>query len=134
MAETIKQQFDLFLAEKGLTPLTELHRTNELSTEQQDRLKLYEEFQRAILNGFTVKKLQDAGCWEKQDAKKTALGGIPIHPLYQLDRWKRGRTDFMIGNGYEGSWSRQNPLVWKALRPSLKMASLLISKSHLWGW
>lgn len=134
MAETIKQQFDLFLKEKGLTPLPEPETINNLSTEQQDRLKLYEEFQRAILNGFTVRELKDAGCWDKTDAKKSALSGVPIHPLYQLERWKRGRSNFMIGDGYEGSWSGQNALLWKALRPSLKVASLLISKSHLWTW
>jgi hypothetical protein len=132
MAASIKQKFELFLEKKGLTPLPEPDFKGELSTQQQERLKLYQKFQRTVLKYFTVRELQETGCWDKADAKVCNLSGVQIHPLYQQLRWGVGKSD--IGNGYTGTWSGQNPLVWEALEPSLKLASLFINHSHIWRW
>jgi hypothetical protein len=96
------------------------------------------------LGGFTVKELEQIGCWDKPNVKASNLHTeVPIHELFREDRWastnnplyKPYHTRILpIGGGYEGNWEFSNGIVRKALDPSIRLASKVISHIHTWPW
>jgi len=63
MAATIEQQFEAFRVKGGLSALEPPKLGEALTTQQQERLRVCEKFQRNILHGFTVAELRDIGCF-----------------------------------------------------------------------
>jgi hypothetical protein len=95
-----------------------------------------EAYQRDRLGGFIINELQDAGCWDKSDAKGNNLEGA-IHPLFEKRRWMNRLPDdrrLEIGKGVDGRWEMGNERVWEVMVPVLRLASRLISNVWLWPW
>ncbi|KAL2074475.1 hypothetical protein VTL71DRAFT_8253 [Oculimacula yallundae] len=63
---------------------------------------------------------------------------IEIHPLYQRAKWgkplQKHLAKYPIGGGKAGYWEADNPIVWDAILPAVRMASLFLSSSHFWPW
>lgn len=88
------------------------------------------------LSGVTIAQLEDIGCWGHKDALPSDLN-CPIHPMHRKDRWrnierifgpegnKKFITEIDIGDGIEGEWTVDNPVVWNALEPCLRLATLI---------
>jgi hypothetical protein len=101
---------------------------------QETMMRLFENFQKCMLRGFTAFQLKMIGCWEKSNAKPTDLTGYhSIHPIYQRSRWS-DKDAPPIGNGQSGVYACKNTVVWEALGPSLILASLLLHRIDLWAW
>lgn len=84
------------------------------------------------MHGFTSWELMDAGALNKQDADPTGLAGIAIDKFFARKRWLKGEID--IGEGFEGKFEGGNDVVWEALLPSLRLASVIIWNMKYWPW
>ncbi|KAH7360492.1 hypothetical protein BKA65DRAFT_473640 [Rhexocercosporidium sp. MPI-PUGE-AT-0058] len=55
-----------------------------------------------------------------------------------LSKWdkplRRHLAKYPLGGGRPGYWEGSNPIVWNAILPALRMASLFLSNSHFWPW
>ncbi|PBP19973.1 hypothetical protein BUE80_DR009195 [Diplocarpon rosae] len=106
--------------------------------------------QRALLHyqtrrfwGFSAAELQALGVVAGLDtgASRSTLDAVAkTHMLYQRTQWET--LDEMgahvgpvpIRGGIEGFWVADNPVVWKALQPSILLASMLITKAAVYPW
>jgi hypothetical protein len=104
----------------GLTPTDPLDPTVSLSPKSAQRKKL---------QGFITRELQDAGCLEDSGVAPCDLT-VPVLPLLQRKNWLE--SSIPIGDGYVGNWAGAHDDVWRILKPCLRIATLLISKSALW--
>ena len=82
--------------------------------------------------GFTSWELMDSGCLFMEDVETDRLADIKIHPFFRRSRWKD--SDIKIGEGFKGTFSASNEIVWQALLPSIRLASSVWSSSGLWLW
>ncbi|XMA08177.1 hypothetical protein WAI453_000968 [Rhynchosporium graminicola] len=59
-----------------------------------------------------------------------------IRPLYQKERWKRGlqnhNAKYPITGDMPGYSEADNPVVWNAIFPALRMASRFLDSAHFW--
>jgi hypothetical protein len=96
----------------GLTPTEAIDPSLPLSPKSA-KTKLYENYQRGILQGFTTRELEDAGCLEHPTAQPCDLK-CPLHPLLQRKNWLD--SDDPIGDGYSGNWGGGQDEVWRVLK------------------
>lgn len=90
--------------------------------------------QRRWLSDFTINQLEAMGCWNKPDEKLNDLS-CPIHPFFEKSKWRRiKRTDDSEAGEKEEDLDVDNPLVWEALKPVLRVATMLLENQHLWPW
>jgi hypothetical protein len=88
-----------------------------------DNYRIREAYQRNIFRTFTAQELEESGCLSKADAEPSDLLN-PIHKIMQKDKWVTGPDS--IGGGIIGKWNGKNPVVWKALKPILRLATRLL--------
>ncbi|CAG8957833.1 hypothetical protein HYFRA_00000173 [Hymenoscyphus fraxineus] len=86
--------------------------------------------QRRIFGGFTLRQLEDLGCWDKPDAKLNDLT-CPISPVFQRSKW---RSTIPSGDPEQQIIDIDDEFVWEALVPCLRMASTFLEHQHLWPW
>lgn len=107
------------------------------------------------VKGFTARDLQKMEALAPLVAldEDLAIEGVPIHPMYAKPRWASDGTSFLHlpkmpltepGKGYwevrtcavKGEnklnvWIQaSNPLVWEAMLPALRIASLILTHAH----
>lgn len=84
------------------------------------------------LHGFTIAELEDVGCWGHKNALPTDLS-CPIHRFYEKTRWRDNEkeVEIDIGDGVPGKWSIENPVVWNALVPCLRLATQILCNMKL---
>ncbi|RDW62041.1 hypothetical protein BP6252_11474 [Coleophoma cylindrospora] len=136
----------------GLTPVA-LPAANATNAEK-NRVRELEAYQRRRFQGFVTSELERIEAFAPlSNASVTAQdefwwSTVPIHPIFQKKNWvERGlahQSRFPIGverygpgTGDEhddGFFDVNNPKVWKALEPCLKLASLLLENAHSWPW
>ncbi|CAG8978843.1 hypothetical protein HYALB_00008498 [Hymenoscyphus albidus] len=63
------------------------------------------------------------GAFGNLNAKPTDLTN-PINPFFRKSQWKRQLPPICIGNGIEEYWDVDNPRVWNALEPVLRLDGL----------
>ncbi|PVH83046.1 hypothetical protein DL98DRAFT_617408 [Cadophora sp. DSE1049] len=106
------------------------------SWEQRHKVRLHEAYQRSKLSGFSIRNLNDLGCWYKADAKRSDLnspaGITQLHRLLQRDLWLPGRIP--IGDGYSGMLGADNDVIWNILMPSLLLATLMLENAYMVVW
>ena len=117
-------------------PIEQWHRGQKLTEEQEAEKKLHDEYIKSKLWGFTINHLQDAGSRDDPNAMPSDLHRLGcIHPIYGYEMWETGQTCEDIGHGIPGKWDvRGNEIVREALKPSLYLASLLVTHSATWTW
>lgn len=77
-------------------------------------------------------ELVDSGCWMDPEATPCSLDEVQIHPMYQQAQWLDGNIP--LGKGMPGLWEDRNPVVWKAIEPSLKLATLFLQAAQKSPW
>lgn len=96
------------------------------------RAYLHERIQRERLFGFATWELIDGGSWINDDLKPCSLDEVQIHALYEQTQWLDGNIP--LGRVGPGVWEAKNPVVWNAIVPSLRLASLLLQLSSTSTW
>ncbi|KAH9219453.1 hypothetical protein DL95DRAFT_457524 [Leptodontidium sp. 2 PMI_412] len=98
------------------------------------RFQLHQAYQRSQLFGFTIRELDDLGCWSQSEAKKSDLpdGKTIPPPFLSQGSWQLGKIP--IEHGSLGMWDVNNPIVWNALMPSLLLVSQWILSAHMETW
>jgi hypothetical protein len=114
----------------GVNPIPPPDPNAPLSKEDLHRKRLHEAYQRHRLD-FTIRELEEVGCWDKPDARPSSLRN-PVHPIFQQHLWAIGNVP--LGNGYPGNLEMSNPLVWIAMLPSLRLATLLLRRATVLPW
>ena len=98
--------------------------------------------------GFTLTEFVELGALntsKRETFQPNNLKGI--HPVFAQDKWEKDvpaqftmkRKLYPLGKDRknrlrDGYWTGHNPLVWKALEPSLKLASKFVENAHLFPW
>ena len=123
----------------GLTPLSPYNpftRLNQTATELREDLEAY---QRSVFLGFTSRELFDLDVITSRQLREISINA-PIHPIFGKDRWESSvRKDYsrqslytlpgkLVGSAQDAVWVAQNPVVWKTLEPSLRLASVMIGE------
>lgn len=98
--------------------------------------KAEESHQRWKFRGFTSLELEDLGAlptMSDENFKKPTLDN-PIHPIFERKKWKEKDPWQPLGNGRPGNWVASNDLVWEAMQPSLRLATLFLTNFHIFPW
>ncbi|CAG8980750.1 hypothetical protein HYALB_00013070 [Hymenoscyphus albidus] len=91
------------------------------------------EYQKTHLKGFSISMLDDLGAWRIYGPMKNNLT-CPIHRLYRKENWYQEKPFQIIPvNDYFGDWNVDNPLVWKAIEPVLRLATRLLVSAQFSG-
>jgi hypothetical protein len=129
----------------GLTPLSPYNpftRLNQTATEVCEDI---ENYQRSALNGFTSRELFDLDVITSRQLREFSIHA-PIHPIFGKDRWESSvRPDYtrqslytlpgkLVGSTQDTVWVAHHPMVWRALEPSLRLASVMIENLHNHPW
>jgi hypothetical protein len=99
-------------------------------------------------DGFTLKELVHLGAFPDSAHSKGQQNNLgSIHPIFAQDNWEEDILVQFAGkrkldplgkdhnNGLrDGYWTAHNPLVWKVLEPSLKLASKFVENAHIFPW
>jgi hypothetical protein len=99
-------------------------------------------------DGFTLKELAHLGAFPDNVYSKAQLNSLEsIHSIFAQDNWEEDippqfagkRKLDPVGKDHnnrlrDGYWTAHNPLVWKALEPSLKLASKFVENAHIFPW
>lgn len=99
------------------------------------RAQNHEKIQRRKLNSFATWELENSGCWLQADATPSDLIYCPeigIQPCFSRENWIPGNIPLDLP--FEGVWSGQNDMVWNALGPSIRLATLIINGSFMLPW
>jgi len=129
---------DFYPPEAGKSGLTPIDPPLDLSTlplNEQEHWDEIERMQRFDMAGFTSWELVDIGCLRTNkydEPDPDGLAEINIHPFFRRSRWID--SDIPIGEGFEGTFSASNDILWKALLPGLKFATLAFKSSGLLLW
>ncbi|ESZ96997.1 hypothetical protein SBOR_2613 [Sclerotinia borealis F-4128] len=126
----------------GLTPVSS--KPNATSTE-----KLFVDdvrwMQRQSSQNFTAAELESLDAlaplykvYEVEDVVSDSVD-IAIHPVMRRVKWNPPRpkhlAEFPMGEERDGYWNAYtNDVVWEALLPSIRIASLYLSNADLWPW
>jgi hypothetical protein len=75
-------------------------------------------------------------CLTKSEIKPNDLPNT-IHPLFEQKRWKH--SDYLLStpitqSGLSGNLTAKNPLIWKALQPSLRLTTRVVDSAEMWPW
>jgi hypothetical protein len=116
----------------GLTPVDPPLDLSTLAPSEQLDWDLIEQSQRYEMAGFTSWEVMDCGSLIKEDVETDGLAEIKIHPVFCRSRWMD--TDIEIGEGLEGTWSASNEIVWQALLPVIRLATLAWMNIGMWPW
>jgi hypothetical protein len=129
----------------GLTPLSPDNpytRLNQTATEVREDLEAY---QRSVFLGFTSRELFDLDIITSRQLREISINA-PIHPIFGKYRWESSvRKDYtrqslytlpgkLVGNAQDSVWVAQNPVVWRVLEPSLRLASVMIENLPKTSW
>lgn len=129
----------------GLTPLSPYNpftRLNQTATEVRENLEAY---QRSVFLGFTSRGLFDLDVITSKQLREISIDA-PIHPVFGKDRWESSvRKDYtrqslytlpgkLVGSAQDAVWVAQNPVVWRTLEPSLRLASVMIENLPKTPW
>lgn len=118
-----KQAFFHNTGKSGITPIPRPDYSN-LTPKTFNHLWRYEHSQRDNLSSFGSWEVVNSGSWIDNSLRTPDLDAVEIHPLYQQAQWIKGNLP--IGAPFDGNWEANNPVVWKALLPCLKIATLLL--------
>jgi hypothetical protein len=116
--------------ESGVTPLSPPPNLTDLSEKVRKKWNKYAEYHRKDMNNYTSWELKDVGALVKGDVETDGLAFYNVHELFRKERWGRAKNDIEIGEGFKGKWNGANPLVWEAMLPSIKLASLIWINTH----
>ena len=116
----------------GLTPIDPVNPNVAVKPESQKERQLHEAYQRKYLRQFTSRELQDADSLEIENLALGGLGQVPLHPVFQRNKWSEEDED--IGDGIDGKWGGQNDKVWEVLQPCLRLATRLLENSQVGLW
>ncbi|KAE9382196.1 hypothetical protein N431DRAFT_458734 [Stipitochalara longipes BDJ] len=129
---TIPEETSIALCHGSRNPIPIPDPNRPFTTEELHRIKLHEIYQRTVLRGFTIQELELCGAWTKNDAIPSDLK-TPIHPEYERKVWFAGTE--VIEGGISGTWDvTKNEELWIALKPSLRLATLMITQAGLLPW
>ncbi|EDN96129.1 predicted protein [Sclerotinia sclerotiorum 1980 UF-70] len=75
----------------------------------------------------------------KDETVLNVSADIAIHPVMQRKKWNfplpKQAAEFPLGKQLDGYWNAYtNDIVWEALLPSLRIASLYFSNIDMWPW
>lgn len=130
----------------GLTPLVPIHPF--LTTSERDLHQYIELYQRYTLSGFTTQLLRQLDCISERSLGTQCLYGTLL-PLFERDKWEDGplscytggRTLYTIDprlldprESPNIPWTAHEPKIWNVLRPSLVLASMIITKLPELPW
>ncbi|PMD29370.1 hypothetical protein L207DRAFT_616178 [Hyaloscypha variabilis F] len=123
----------------GLTPVFKQKFSSKEDFKIYDNLVTY---QRVRFRGFTAAELhalESLAPFSTIRDDKTAVKKLcPIHEAFRKPKWKvplpKHQARFPIGNGNPGYWDVNDPKVWAAIEPGVRLASKLLSDSWRWGW
>ncbi|EKD18320.1 hypothetical protein MBM_03313 [Drepanopeziza brunnea f. sp. 'multigermtubi' MB_m1] len=129
----------------GLTPIASkfpsIGFSSPLPPEAADNAR-YEEYQRRLLHGFTTRELSSMDVITTRPLKRsTLLNGI--HPIFAKSRWEKTPSPeherlnlYALPDwpGLSGDWIADNEIVWKAIYPSLQIATRVLASVHLLAW
>ncbi|CZR68826.1 uncharacterized protein PAC_18726 [Phialocephala subalpina] len=117
----------------GIDPIPQPTPGQEESIEYKNIVKLHETYQRMKLKGFTISKLQEAGCFGGDHLLPINLPA-QIHPFWSLERWRPSLAED-ISHGYSGKWDvKGNKMVNDAVLPVLYLATMILSRVVTWSW
>lgn len=101
------------------------------------------------LHGFTVNELIDLGAFPASDNEKNAQANNlenDVHPAFSFDKWETDvpthftrKHTFALspdwsGQPRPGNYTARNLIVWRALLPSLRLASKFLENAHIFPW
>lgn len=123
-----KHEYFKNTGKSGISPISPPNPFFPQSPRKLRRARLEERIQRKRLTDFASWELKDSGSWSTDEAALSDLAAsVPLHHLYRRDMWLRGNVP--IGNGYEGVWDAHEQVVWDAILPALRLASLLLNRA-----
>lgn len=119
----------------GLTPLFSVF-PSQLPPKEVYREQI-EEYQKGILNKFTSRELEDLEAFTNRDTLPFNLVNS-IMPALRRDRWEETPDPHSIQRTYSypcrvggGNFQRSNDRVWKAMVPSLMIASRFLMSDQI---
>ncbi|KAF7864032.1 hypothetical protein EAF04_006997 [Stromatinia cepivora] len=133
---------DAIPLKSGLTPVTlKPHATDSEKTFADDVRYVH----RRLYSNFTAAELERIeavaplySIYEDETAVNPSVD-IAIHPVMQRKKWNyplpKQAAEFPLGKDLDGYWNAYtNDIVWEALLPSLRIASLYFSHMDMWPW
>jgi hypothetical protein len=122
----------------GYTPLDYLFPAM-ITSEDAQRIKTVEEFQRMKFLGFTTRELNQLDAISSRVLKPLSLES-GIIPLLWKDRWEKTpptaftrKELYPLSNG-KGLWIMDNPEVERVMGPVLRLASRILMSTHILAW
>jgi hypothetical protein len=90
-------------------------------------------YQRTLLNGFTIQEVDVCGVRSTGDAKPSDLA-LPFHPIYDRKAWFVGKT-VKLDPFYTQIWDvTKEEELWNLSKPSLRLATLMLTTAGLSPW
>ncbi|KAL2061555.1 hypothetical protein VTL71DRAFT_6932 [Oculimacula yallundae] len=109
--------------------------------------KRLEDYQRIRFFGFTAAELQASESLAPYHAPTdrkllndpTSIKSLgPINPVLAKSQWQeqipKHQALFPLGNGRSGFWHVNTPIVWEALEPAIRLATMFIIGGTAWSW
>ncbi|KAJ8066105.1 hypothetical protein OCU04_005196 [Sclerotinia nivalis] len=101
--------------------------------------------QRRLYSSFTAAELERIEAVApfyntyEDETMVNPIADIAIHPVMQKKKWNyplpKQAAEFSLGKDLDGYWNAYtNDIVWEALLPSLRIASLYFSHMGMWPW
>ncbi|KAI9648058.1 hypothetical protein NHQ30_002686 [Ciborinia camelliae] len=101
--------------------------------------------QSILLADFTTAELQSfdalAPLYKESEGEgmDDTSADIAIHPAIRREKWNaplpKHLAEFPLGEDRDGYWNAYtNDLVWEAMLPAIRIASLYLSNADLWPW
>jgi hypothetical protein len=96
-------------------------------------IHLYQSISTTLLNGFTIQEVDVCGAWSTGDAKPSDLA-LPFHPIYDRKAWFVGKT-VKLDPFYTQIWDvTKEEELWNLSKPSLRLATLMLTTAGLSPW
>jgi len=120
--------------QSGITPISPPPNLTDLSEKDRKTWNKYAEYQRKEMSNYTSWELKDVGALVEGNFETDGLAFCRVHEFFRKERWGKAKNDTKIGEGFKGKWNAANPVVWEAMLPSIKLASLIwVNADHfLW--
>ncbi|CAD6442137.1 8010588e-ef91-4fb5-adf5-f8a3efb3b9b0 [Sclerotinia trifoliorum] len=133
---------DAIPLKSGLTPITLNPHATDSETKFAEDVRY---IQRRLYSNFTAAELERIEAVAplyntyEDETLVNASANIAIHPVMQRKKWNyplpKQAAEFPLGKDLDGYWNAYtNDIVWEALLPALRIASLYFSNIDMWPW
>ncbi len=117
---------------------TPLPSTGQTTTQTEPQVTKIIDFQRTRMKGFASSSIIEGDFVSDRPLRPSDIM-IPVHPLIGREHWTRLPGQMVIPliepTGLQnGFWEPSNHVAWNALRPSLMLASLILTNIHHHPW